>query len=101
MSPCGRPIRSHRPCQRISLPIAHAASSMTIRSWRRATSRIAGEVARHAELMDAEEGARPGRDRLLELRGSMLKVSASMSTNTGRAPPHVPDAVGRGDEASG
>ncbi len=54
MSPCGRPIGSQWPPQRISLPAAHAASSITGRPVAPGDLDDGLEVARHAELMDHE-----------------------------------------------
>lgn len=46
MSPCVRPIRCHLPSCKISLPAAHAASSITGSPCRRASGRIAARSHR-------------------------------------------------------
>ena len=87
MSPCG--LADPFPAvadPRISLPIAQAASSMTGRPCRRAIAHDCCDIARHAELMDAEDRAGPAVMAFAIAAGSMLNVAGSMSTNTGVAP---------------
>ena len=86
-SPCGRPIFSHSPFHRISLPIAQAASSISGRPCRCAIGTMRAQVARHAHLVHAQDRLRAfGVIAGSISAGSMLKVCGSMSTNTGVAP---------------
>ncbi len=86
MSPCGLPIFSHCPFHRISLPIAQAASSITGRPRRLPDLDDARQIARHPELVDAEDRLRALGDRRLDQRRVHVEAVSSMSMKTGVAP---------------
>ena len=84
-SPRGRPIFVYPPSQRISLPIAQAASSISGRP-RSCDRHDALQIAGHADLVHDEDGLGARRDGGLDQGRSTSKVSASMSTKIGVAP---------------
>ena len=97
MSPCGLPIFSHRPFQRISLPLAQAASSMTGDAASTADLDDAGEIAGHAELVHAQNRLRASGDRRLDQRRIHVE-RAGLDVDEHRRGAAIADGVGRGDE---
>ena len=74
-----------RPCR--SAPMACAASSMTGMPGARRLVQDRVQVGAQAEQVHRQDRLRPRRDRRASTAaGSMLKVTGSMSTSTGRAP---------------
>ena len=85
------------PVPRISLPMAQAASSITGSACRRAIGRMARQVAGHAELVHAEDGAGArGDGRFDQLRIDVEGQRVDVHEHRRRAA--IADAVGRGDE---
>ena len=86
MSPWGSPICSQAPSLSTSLPAAQAASSISGRAWRRATSssaaRSQGMPIWCTHRMALVRGVIAPSTRA----GSMLNVAGWMSTKTGVAP---------------
>ena len=97
MSPCGLPIFSHWPFQRISLPIAQAASSMTGSAVPARDRHEAAQIARHADLMHTQDGARARRDGRFDQRRVDIE-GRGIDIDEDRHRAAVADGVGGRDE---